>query len=93
MSAPSSLNQNLHWWTPWAKWSSQSKGTWHPLLCHLTDVAMCAEAMWDEVLSPAWKQRFADQLELREEGARVWIMYLAGLHDLGKVCPWFPVAG
>lgn len=80
---------NLHPWTLWAKWSSNERGTWHPLLFHLTDVAMCAEAMWDEVLSPAWKARLADKLGLSEDSARAWTVYLTGLHDLGKACPGF----
>lgn len=89
MPSTSPSNGNLQWWTLWAKWSSLSKGTWHPLLCHLTDVSMCAEAMWDDVLSHAWKAQLADRLRLSVEETRAWVIYLAGLHDLGKACPGF----
>lgn len=80
---------HLRPWTLWAKWSSKPKGTWHPLLFHLIDVAMCAGAMWDEVLSPAARQRFADGLGLSLDAARAWAAFLAGLHDIGKACPGF----
>jgi CRISPR-associated endonuclease/helicase Cas3 len=80
---------DLRPWTLWAKWSSKEKGTWHPLLFHLIDVAMCAEAMWDHVLSPAVRQRLADGMELSVDDARAWVIFLAGLHDIGKACPGF----
>ena len=88
-SSTAPILPNLQPWTLWAKWSSESKGTWHPLLFHLIDVAMCAEAMWDDVLSPAWKQRLAGNLGLSEKDTRAWVIYLTGLHDLGKACPGF----
>lgn len=80
---------NLRPWTLWAKWSSSERGSWHPLLFHLIDVAMCAEAMWDEALSPATRQHLATGMGLSTDDARAWTVFLAGLHDIGKGCPGF----
>jgi CRISPR-associated endonuclease/helicase Cas3 len=63
--------------------------SWHPLICHLLDVAASAEAMWDEVLPLAWKARLADMLGLDMAATRTWVVFLAGLHDLGKASPGF----
>ena len=86
-------------WTLWAKWSgvTQQPNSYHPLLCHLIDVAQCAQAMWRRVLPDAWKRRLAtdlgfmndlddlDALALTER----WVTFWAALHDLGKACPGF----
>lgn len=78
-------------WTLWAKWSRGSKtvGSYHPVLCHLIDVAMATEALWRQVLPWRWKERFAAALELEVAAAERWVIFWAGLHDLGKVCPGF----
>lgn len=61
----------------------------HPLLCHMIDVAAVVEAMWDSVLAEPAKRQIARGLGLDPERARVWITFLAGLHDVGKGCPAF----
>lgn len=78
-------------WTFWAKWSRGSKtaGSYHPVLCHLVDVAMVTEALWQRVLPWRWKERFAARLDLDIASAERWVVFWAGLHDLGKVCPGF----
>lgn len=63
---------------------------YHPLICHMLDVAAVAEALWDTALSPAMRGFFQEGLEVRDDDtARRWIAFLAGLHDLGKACPAF----
>jgi len=61
----------------------------HPVLCHMIDVAAVAEALWDEVLPSDVCARFAANLRLEVDSARAWTAFLAGLHDLGKICPKF----
>jgi len=79
-----------HLMTLWAKWSrSQSTITYHPLLCHLIDVALVTWTMWREVLPPASRRRFAAALNVDEEAAGYWLACFAGLHDLGKASPAF----
>ncbi|HMM42080.1 MAG TPA: CRISPR-associated endonuclease Cas3'', partial [Thermomicrobiales bacterium] len=76
----------------WAKTDRSGKDpdAWHPLICHMLDVAAVARAMWREVLTPALRRRITDGLGLPDEAAaEAWIAYLAGLHDLGKGSPGF----
>ncbi len=59
---------------------------WHPLLYHMFDVAAVAGLVWDHCLG--------SQLLKRLEGAlgtesRTKIVFLAGVHDLGKASPGF----
>lgn len=61
----------------------------HPVLCHMMDVAAVAEALWQEILPEEVRARFARNLKLENDEAQVWIAFLAGLHDLGKICPKF----
>ncbi len=78
-------------WSFWAKWSRGSKttGSYHPVLCHLIDVAMATEALWRRVRPWRWKKRFAAALQLDVSAVERWVVFWAGLHDLGNVCPGF----
>lgn len=75
----------------WAKSvrGTQDLATFHPLICHMIDVAMVARAMWDTVLSPLTRSRIAGALEIDEDVARAWVCFWAGLHDMGKASPAF----
>lgn len=77
----------------WAKLDRQSNTPpdYHPLICHLLDVASVGNALWDTALSPALKARLASGLGLagREDAAGRWIAFIAGLHDIGKASPAF----
>lgn len=89
---PSASDGVLTPWTLWAKWSrpSQQPNSYHPLLCHLIDVAQCGQAMWRRVLSDAWKRHIADDLGLDDPTlTERWVILWAALHDLGKACPGF----
>ncbi|MBI3978205.1 MAG: CRISPR-associated helicase Cas3' [Chloroflexi bacterium] len=72
----------------WAK-THRRTGAWHPLICHMIDVAVVVEAMWREVLSPAARRRFSVGLGLDEAAAGRWVVFVAGLHDIGKLSPGF----
>jgi CRISPR-associated endonuclease/helicase Cas3 len=57
---------------------------YHPLACHLADVAAVALALWDDCLPAQTKRALSAGLALPEDEARWWVAFLAGLHDLGK---------
>src|SRR5215210_1637426 len=63
--------------------------SYHPLLCHMIDVALVARVMWREGLPPAARRRVAEALAVDEGAAEHWVAFLAGLHDLGKASPVF----
>jgi CRISPR-associated endonuclease/helicase Cas3 len=74
----------------WGKLGHEEEATgFHPLICHMIDVAAVAERMWDDIMTPAARRRLADALGLEESAARRWVAFLAGLHDTGKCCPSF----
>ncbi|HLZ69003.1 MAG TPA: CRISPR-associated helicase Cas3' [Dehalococcoidia bacterium] len=62
----------------------------HPLICHLLDVAAVAEHIWNKTLSPYAQYHLAAGLGMDDlDAARTWVAALAGLHDTGKGCPAF----
>lgn len=83
----------------WAKTSSESETAFHPLICHLIDVAIVTQKMWQDVLPEATKVRIArafgetsfDKKTLERIGSLV--AFIAGLHDLGKCSPPFQFRG
>jgi len=83
-------------WLLWAKWNDVSKKnntgklpSYHPLLCHMIDVAVVTQRLWDDVVSSTLRRQWAEELGLEQSAARQWIAFWAGLHDLGKASPAF----
>lgn len=81
----------------WAKTTHDKENAphaYHPLLCHMIDVAAVTLQMWEKVLPKAAKKRIARALGLPtdkvglELTGRI-IAWIAGLHDLGKASPPF----
>jgi CRISPR-associated endonuclease/helicase Cas3 len=81
----------------WAK-TTHDKEHWphayHPLLCHMIDVAVVTLIMWEKVLPEAAKKHIARALGLPTdkvglELAGKMVAWIAGLHDLGKASPPF----
>ena len=81
----------------WAK-TTHDKEHWphayHSLLCHMIDVAVVTLMMWEEVLPKAAKKHLAHALglptdEVGLERAGKMVVWIAGLHDLGKAPPPF----
>lgn len=76
----------------WAKTTHDAVNyprAFHPLLCHMIDVASVTGELWRHVVSPAWRKRINDEFgSSRDETERI-VSWLAGLHDLGKACPPF----
>lgn len=71
----------------WAK-SAGEKGSWHPLILHLLDVAACADAILARE-PQSTRDRLAAVLGLDWSAARPWLLLLIACHDLGKGCPGF----
>jgi len=72
----------------WAK-TGQGDGDdrYHPLLCHMLDVAAVAGLVWDHNLSARLRQRL--ECALAVEDARSLLLFVTGAHDIGKACPSF----
>ncbi|MFC7869345.1 CRISPR-associated endonuclease Cas3'' [Streptomyces murinus] len=70
--------------TPWGKFD---RGAWavYPLLFHLLDVAALAGVVWDRYLTRGQRRLIAAGLGLTLAEARCLVMFVAGLHDLGKL--------
>lgn len=82
----------------WAKTSHDKENlrdAFHPLICHMIDVACVAEAMWNSSLPDVTKRRLAKPFGLENdlERAGTIMAWLAGLHDLGKCSPPFALRG
>jgi CRISPR-associated endonuclease/helicase Cas3 len=75
----------------WAKLGKGAHGQrgFHPLICHMLDVAGVTQALWNRVLTSAARRDLAAALGLREDAAGRWLGFFAGLHDLGKASPAF----
>lgn len=75
----------------WAKRLGHKGGSgpYHPLLCHLVDVAEVSTLLLAEVTSPAALRWIADGLQLDIEDAKRWLAIFAGFHDIGKACRGF----
>ena len=63
--------------------------SYHPLACHMADVAAVALALWDRCLPVTARSMLARSLGLTETEAARWVAFIAGLHDLGKATRTF----
>ena len=79
----------------WALWGKaqpdeSAESPAHPLLCHMVDVAVVAEAMLREVLPASTRARLLEPLgQAEEEDALAWLVFIVALHDIGKATPPF----
>lgn len=75
----------------WAKLPKEKHDSrsFHPLICHMLDVAVVAREMWRSLLPEAARRGIIESLQLPEQEAETWITYIAALHDLGKASPAF----
>lgn len=72
-----------------AKFRADAPGGYHPLICHMADVAAVTLALWDRVLPSAARDLLAERLGLDGDAARQWVAFTAGAHDLGKATRQF----
>lgn len=77
----------MHFWGK-TRITEHARALWHPLVLHLLDVAVCADAILAREPESTQK-RIAAIFELPWEHARPWILLLIACHDLGKACPGF----
>ncbi len=74
-------------------WAKLGNETWpekyHPVICHLIDVAAVARSLWDNVFRPHFRQWLAARLGLDESDCAQWAAFWVGAHDIGKVAPCF----
>lgn len=78
----------------WAKTSKKETGPdeesrYHPLLCHMLDVAAVAGLVWDNHLTEGVRKRLGHALNADEQAARSLVVFAAGAHDIGKASPGF----
>jgi len=74
----------------WGVTLREGEPSWHPLICHMVDVAMVALRLWQYIIPPVVKEQMQASLGLDSpDHAGRWIAYFAGLHDLGKASPHF----
>lgn len=82
-------------WSPsaaaiWGKTNSDDD-SWLPLWRHLEDSAHVAGLLWDHWLPLAAKRHVAASLDGDMASARRLLVWLAGVHDIGKATPAFAV--
>jgi len=65
----------------------------HPLICHMVDVAVVAQALWEDCLAERVRASLCSSFALGEDQTRRWVAFLAGAHDLGKASPVFQGKG
>lgn len=79
----------LHLWTKTSQDQtnqSSQHSRYHPLLYHMLDVAAVASLVWDCCLGQQFRGRLKGALG---SDARTQVVFLAGVHDLGKASPGF----
>ncbi|MGW6940015.1 CRISPR-associated helicase Cas3' [Streptomyces xanthophaeus] len=69
----------------WAK----ARGGRYPAGCHAIDAAVMAGALWNLYLTPGQRRVIADGWGLTQAQARLFVVTLAGVHDIGKITPGF----
>lgn len=72
----------------WAKTDRRDRPRrFHPLFCHMLDVAAVASFVWDRHFTFQLRKRV--ECALHVEDARALIVFVSGAHDIGKACPGF----
>lgn len=74
--------------SPWGKWDEWSL-TAYCLLFHMIDVGAVAAELWDRLLTASQRTVISAGLGLDPEQARGVVAFLAALHDIGKLTPYF----
>jgi CRISPR-associated endonuclease/helicase Cas3 len=76
-----------------AFWAKLGSATWpeqyHPVVCHLIDVAAVVWNLWHIVFRPQLRQWLAARLGLEEDECARWLTFWSGAHDIGKVAACF----
>jgi CRISPR-associated endonuclease/helicase Cas3 len=83
--------------SPLVFWAKLGNHEWpehyHPVLCHLIDIAAVTKNLWDAAFH-SWIQRWvAERLGVNEDACSHWLAFWTGAHDIGKVSPGFQAQG
>lgn len=76
----------------WAKTdmgNDEQRGAWSPLHVHMADSAHVARHLWHEWLSVAERRIIIGAVNGNEVTAEALVIWLAGVHDIGKATPNF----
>jgi CRISPR-associated endonuclease/helicase Cas3 len=73
---------------PWGKFDRTTLRV-YSLLFHLIDVGAVAGVLWDRFLAPSQRRVVSAGLNLPPEQARSVVCFLAAMHDIGKLIPYF----
>jgi len=78
-------------WLLWGKAQpdERAQSPAHPLLCHMVDVAVVAEAMLRDVLPASTRARLIEPLGRSEADSLAWLAFIVAMHDIGKATPPF----
>lgn len=78
-------------------WAKLGQAVWpelyHPVICHLIDVAAVTQRLWDDVFRSRFRRWTAERLGCNEEDCGRWLAFWSGAHDIGKVSPGFQAQG
>lgn len=90
------MNEGAEWAAAAAVWAKSWPGDtdvekWLPLWQHLDDTADVAGRLWDRWLAPSVRRLVGDALPDGEDDGRKLLVWLAGVHDIGKATPAFAV--
>ncbi|WP_406351012.1 CRISPR-associated endonuclease Cas3'' [Streptomyces sp. NBC_01635] len=61
----------------------------YSLLFHLIDVGAVAGVLWDRFLTPSQRKVISAGLDVSQEQARSLVCFLAAMHDIGKLIPYW----
>jgi CRISPR-associated endonuclease/helicase Cas3 len=81
--------QALSFWGKTGEPNDEGDKTWLPLYIHLNDTAGIAERLWDEWLPISTRRVIASAFDNDEKLARAFVVFICGIHDIGKATPIF----
>ena len=76
------MNLSLQFWAKLANETWPEK--YHPVICHLIDVAAVTQNLWDAVFRSQFRKWLASRLGLDEDNCARWLAFWSGAHDIGS---------
>lgn len=74
----------------WAKTGGgEERALWSPLYVHMGDSAFVARKLWSEWLPDSIRRYVSSFVDDDETAAETLVVWLAGIHDIGKAAPGF----
>ncbi|MDP8239697.1 MAG: CRISPR-associated helicase Cas3' [Candidatus Hatepunaea meridiana] len=82
------VRNKVDWKLLWAKTDRKGNNDrYHPLICHMLDVAAVFGLVWDNYLSSSFRKRLTSAF--KDVDVRTLLVFVAGAHDIGKANPGF----